>query len=44
LCIDDTAYLVGASFKDLGKELFAFSKMEMKTAEILKNITPKQQE
>lgn len=28
LIIDDTVYHVGASFKDLGKKLFAFSKME----------------
>jgi hypothetical protein len=28
----------GASFKDLGKKLFAFSKMEMKSRELLKNI------
>ena len=41
LCVDDTVYLIGASFKDLGKKLFAFSKMEMRPAEILKNINPK---
>ena len=28
---------IGASLKDLGKKLFAFSKMEIKTNEILKN-------
>lgn len=28
LIIDDSVYHVGASFKDLGKKLFAFSKME----------------
>ncbi len=28
LIIDDTIYHVGASFKDLGKKLFAFSRME----------------
>ncbi len=33
LIIDDTLYHVGASFKDLGKKLFAFSKMEIMTAE-----------
>lgn len=29
LIIDDTEYHIGASLKDLGKKLFAFSKMEM---------------
>ena len=29
LCIDDTVYHLGASLKDLGKKLFAFSRMEM---------------
>ena len=29
LIIDDTIYHIGASLKDLGKKLFAFSKMEM---------------
>lgn len=29
LIIDDTVYHIGASLKDLGKKLFAFSKMEM---------------
>jgi len=37
LFVDDTVYLIGASFKDLGKKLFAFSKMEIKPADILKN-------
>ena len=32
LIIDDTVYHVGASFKDLGKKLTAFSKMEIMTA------------
>ncbi len=32
LIIDDTVYHVGASFKDLGKKLFAFSKMDIMTA------------
>lgn len=32
LIIDDTVYHVGASFKDLGKKLFAFSKMEAMSA------------
>jgi predicted DNA-binding protein YlxM (UPF0122 family) len=38
LIIDNTVYHIGASFKDLGKKLFAFSKMEIKPAELLKNI------
>ena len=38
LIIDDIVYHVGASLKDLGKKLFAFSKMEIKSAEFLKNI------
>lgn len=29
LIIDETIYHIGASIKDLGKKLFAFSKMEM---------------
>ena len=44
LLVDNTVYLVGASFKDLGKKLFAFSKMEIKPSDILKsprkNFTP----
>lgn len=35
LIIDDTVYHVGASFKDLGKRLFAFSKMEAMSADEL---------
>ena len=35
LIIDDTVYHVGASFKDLGKKLTAFSKMEIMTADEL---------
>ena len=35
LIIDDTVYHLGASLKDLGKKLFAFSRMEMKTEEML---------
>ena len=35
LIIDDTVYHIGASIKDLGKKLFAFSKMEMKKEVIL---------
>ncbi|MCL2104797.1 MAG: hypothetical protein FWH21_07060, partial [Kiritimatiellaeota bacterium] len=36
LIIDDTVYHIGASFKDLGKKRFAFSKLEIKTSDILK--------
>jgi len=35
LVIDTTVYLIGASLKDLGKKLFAFSKMEIKHTELL---------
>ena len=38
LIIDDTVYHVGASIKDLGKKLFAFSKMEMPAKELLNQI------
>ena len=38
LLIDDTTYHIGASLKDLGKKLFAFSKMEVKSIDVLKNI------
>ena len=38
LCIDNTVYHIGASLKDLGKKWFAFSKMEMKTKELLGKI------
>jgi hypothetical protein len=38
LIIDNTVYHIGASLKDLGKKLFAFSKMEIKPAELLKNL------
>jgi len=34
LIIDETVYHIGASLKDLGKKLFAFSKMEMKFTDI----------
>lgn len=37
LCIDDSVYHIGASLKDLGKKWFAFSKMELKTKDLLKN-------
>ena len=35
LIIDDTVYHLGASLKDLGKKLFAFSRMEMTAEEVL---------
>ncbi len=35
LIIDDTVYHIGASLKDLGKKLFAFSKMEVMTGKEL---------
>ncbi|MDE5791199.1 MAG: virulence RhuM family protein [Muribaculaceae bacterium] len=35
LIIDDTVFHIGASLKDLGKKLFAFSKMEAMSAEEL---------
>jgi hypothetical protein len=38
LAIDGDLYHIGASLKDLGKKLFAFSKMEMKATELLRNI------
>ncbi len=38
LIVDSDLYHIGASLKDLGKKLFAFSKMEMNAAELLKNI------
>jgi len=38
LLVDDTVYHIGASLKDLGKKLFAFSKMEAKSADILKDM------
>jgi len=38
LLIDNTVYHIGASLKDLGKKLFAFSKMEIKDTDILKSI------
>ena len=34
LIVDDTVYHIGASLKDLGKKLFAFSKMELAAHEI----------
>ncbi|MDR2197160.1 MAG: virulence RhuM family protein [Coriobacteriales bacterium] len=38
LIIDNTVYHIGASLKDLGKRLFAFSKMDIKAADLLKRI------
>jgi hypothetical protein len=38
LLLDNDLYHIGASLKDLGKKLFAFSKMEMSAEELLKNI------
>lgn len=35
LIIDDTVYHLGASLKDLGKKLFAFSRMEIEAEEVL---------
>jgi hypothetical protein len=38
LIIDNTVYHIGASLKDLGGKMFAFSKMEIRPAELLKNV------
>ena len=38
LCIDNVVYHIGASLKDLGKKWFAFTKMEIKTKELLGNM------
>jgi hypothetical protein len=35
LVIDSTVYFIGASIKDLGKKMFAFSKMKIKHTELL---------
>lgn len=35
LCIDNTVYHIGASLKDLGRRWFAFSRLEMKTKDLL---------
>ena len=40
LVVDNIVYLIGASLKDLGKKLFAFSKMEMKHTDILNKLLP----
>ncbi len=38
LILDDTLYHIGASIKDLGKKLFAFSKMKASPSVILDNL------
>jgi 4-aminobutyrate aminotransferase-like enzyme len=38
LIVDEDLYHIGASIKDLGRKLFAFSKMEMKPDIILNNL------
>ena len=38
LIIDNTVYHIGASLKDLGKKLFAFSKMELGGNELLNKL------
>jgi hypothetical protein len=38
LIIDDTVYHIGASLKDLGKKLFAFSEIDIKPTELLKHV------
>jgi hypothetical protein len=38
LLVDSVVYHIGASLKDLGKKLFAFSKMELEDTEILKSL------
>ncbi|MDR3094928.1 MAG: virulence RhuM family protein [Bacteroidales bacterium] len=38
LLIDNDIYHIGASLKDLGKKLFAFTKMETKAEELMRNI------
>jgi hypothetical protein len=38
MIIDNTVYHIGASLKDLGKKLFAFFKIDMKPAELLKHV------
>ena len=38
LIIDDVVYHFGASLKDLGKKLFAFSQMEIQKTEIMKSL------
>ena len=43
LIIDDTVYHIGASIKDLGKKLFAFSKMELEPEVILGRVEKRTQ-
>ena len=38
LIIDNTVYHIGASLKDIGKKLFAFSKMNINPSDLLNNI------
>jgi len=38
IVVDGEVYHIGASFKDMGKKLFAFSKMKITSAELLKEI------
>ena len=38
LIIDKVVYHIGASLKDLGKKLFAFSKMELEGNELLNKL------
>ena len=38
LIVDDVVYHIGSSLKDLGKKLFAFSKMELGGNELLKKL------
>jgi hypothetical protein len=38
ILIDEDTYHIGASLKDLGKKLFAFSKMQIKASDFMKNI------
>lgn len=39
MIIDETVYHIGASLKDLGKKLFAFSRMEIMTGnELIKHL------
>ncbi|MBO4644919.1 MAG: ORF6N domain-containing protein [Bacteroidales bacterium] len=38
LCIDDVVYHIGASLKDLGKKWFAFSKMQIPTELLVRNV------
>jgi len=38
MLIDEDTYHIGASLKDLGKKLFAFSKMQIKASDFMKNI------